>query len=45
LDGDTHDIRSVSRHLAGKGHTWMAALIPGFVRVPLFVLHYMSYKF
>jgi dehydrogenase/reductase SDR family protein 1 len=44
-DGDTHDMRSVSKILAGKGHTWMAAVIPGFIRVPLFVMHYMSYKF
>lgn len=44
-DGDNHDMRSVSRFLAGKGHTWIAALIPGFVRVPLVVLHYLSYKF
>ena len=44
-DGDNHDMRSVSRALAGKGHTWLAAFIPGFVRVPLFVLHYFSYKF
>jgi dehydrogenase/reductase SDR family protein 1 len=45
VDGETHDMRSVSKYLAGKGHTWIAAVIPGFIRVPLFVLHYMSYKF
>jgi len=44
-DGDNHDMRSVSRLLAGRGHTWIAAVIPGFVRVPLFVLHFLSNKF
>ena len=44
-DGDDHVMRSISRFLSGKGHTWIAAIIPGFVRVPLFVIHYFSYKF
>ena len=44
-DGDNHNMRSVSRLLAGWGHTWIAAVIPGFVRVQLFVLHYLSNKF
>ena len=44
-DGDNHDMRSVSRFLAGNGHTWLAALVPGFIRVPLFVVHYLGNKF
>ena len=45
VDGGTHDMRSISNYLAARGHTWIAAVIPSFVRVPLFVMHYMSYKF
>ena len=45
LDGSLHDLRSVSLHLNAKGHTWLAALVPGFVRVPLTVLHLGGNKF
>lgn len=44
-DGDTHDIRSLSKLLSTRGHTWLAAVVPGFVRLPLFVMHYGSNKF
>jgi hypothetical protein len=36
--GSNHDLRSVSNLLKMSGHTWMAALVPGFVRIPLFVM-------
>ena len=45
FDGSTHDLRSISTLLQGYGHTWLAAIIPGFVRIPLTVMHYGAYKF
>jgi hypothetical protein len=44
-DGDVHDIRSISSLLTAYGHTWLAAWVPSFVRLPLFVMHYGSNKF
>ncbi len=44
-DGDLHDIRSLSRLLSMRGHTWLAAVTPGFIRVPLSVMHSASNKF
>ena len=45
LDGTLHDLRSVSLQLNANGHPWLAALVPGFVRVPLTILHLGSNKF
>ena len=45
LDGDIHDVRSISTLLNSKGHTWLGAIIPGFVRVPLTLLHLTGNKF
>jgi len=39
------DMRQINTQLARAGHTWLAYLIPNFVRVPNWVLHYASYKF
>jgi len=39
------DFRTINMHLALAGHTWIAALLPNFVRIPNWVLHYASYKF
>jgi len=39
------DFRQINTHLARAGRTWIAALIPNFVRVPHWVLHFASYKF
>ena len=38
--GWNHDLRSVKNLLKMSGHTWMAAIIPGFVRIPLFVMKF-----
>ena len=45
LDGTLHDLRSVSLQLNANGHPWLAALVPGFVRVPLTILHLGGNKF
>ena len=45
LDDSLHDLRSVSLQLNEMGHTWLASIIPGFVRVPLTLLHMYSNKF
>ena len=46
IDGNTpDDWRSVSYLLKTSGRTNFAALFPKFVRVPLFMLHFASYKF
>lgn len=44
-DGEQHDVRSVSYWLKRTGHTWLAALVPSFIRVPLFVVHLFGNKF
>merc|ERR1712038_219143 len=33
-DGDIHDIRSLGYQFSRTGHTWIASIIPGFLRVP-----------
>jgi dehydrogenase/reductase SDR family protein 1 len=45
VDGSIHDIRSISTLLGSSGHTWLAAVIPSFVRIPLTVVHYAGNKF
>ena len=46
IDGSTpNDFTSVKYLMNSSGHTWLAALFPSFVRVPLFVVHFGSYKF
>ena len=44
-DGDIHDIRSLSYQLGRNGHTWIASIIPGFVRIPYPLMHLASNKF
>jgi hypothetical protein len=39
-DGEKHDFRSLANLLKGKGHTWLAALVPGFVKIPLFAIEW-----
>jgi len=45
LDGSTHDIRSISVLLKAMGWNWTSWLIPSFVRIPHFVMHFGSNKF
>ena len=46
VDGSTpSDFTSVSHLMGASGHTWLASWIPSFVRVPLFIVHFGSYKF
>lgn len=45
LDGTVHDLRSISLLLNSKGHTWLGAIVPGFVRVPLTFMHLGGNKF
>ena len=45
LDGSVHDFRSVSYLLNASGHTWLGAVIPGFVRIPLTLMHLRGNKF
>ena len=44
-DGDIHDIRSLGYQFSRTGHTWIASIIPGFLRVPSFLLHLAGNKF
>ena len=44
-DGDIHDIRAVYNMLNSRGRTWMAAIFPEYVRIPLFVMHFLGNKF
>ena len=39
-DGDQHDVRSLKNMLRSSGHPWLAAVTPGFVRIPLFAINY-----
>merc|ERR1712203_1121956 len=39
IDGDIHDIRSLGNLLKAKGHTWLSAVVPDFIRLPLSVMH------
>jgi len=46
VDGTTpKDFTSVKYLMAASGHTWLAALVPSFVRIPLWVVHFGSNKF
>jgi len=46
IDGTTPgDFTSVKYLMESSGHTWLSALIPGFIRIPLFIVHFGSYKF
>lgn len=46
VDGRVHgEMRSVKSILARAGWTTLAGFVPGFVRVPHSLVHYMSYKF
>jgi len=46
VDGTTpKDFTSVKYLMAASGHTWIAALVPSFVRIPLWVVHFGSNKF
>ena len=44
-DGDTHDIRSLGNLLKARGHTWLSAVVPDFIRLPLSVMHFAGNKF
>jgi hypothetical protein len=44
-DGDIHDSRSLKNILKATGYTWLPHLIPGFVRVPLALMHQAGNKF
>lgn len=46
IDGQRNgDILNVKRLLELSGRTWLASLVPSFLRMPLFMVHYGSYKF
>ena len=46
VDGEVHgDIRSIKKRLIGAGYNMTAMIVPEFIRVPLSLLHYYSYKF
>lgn len=40
-----NDIRQVKYLFQSSGHTWMAALVPGFVRVPKWIMALLGNKF
>ena len=44
-DGDIHDLRSIGNLLNAKGHTWLSAVVPDFIRLPLSVMHLAGNKF
>jgi len=44
-DGDIHDLRSIGNLLNAKGHTWLSAVVPDFIRIPLSVMHLAGNKF
>ena len=46
VDGrDPSDFLSVKYLMELSGHTWLSAIVPSFIRVPLFLVHQQSYKF
>ncbi len=45
VDGKIHDVRCLKQILSKFGYTTTAMLVPEFVRIPLFALHYASMKF
>merc|ERR1711894_142324 len=44
-DGDIHDIRSLGYQFSRTGHTWIASIIPGFLRVPYSLMLLAGNKF
>ena len=44
-DGDIHDIKSLGYQFSRTGHTWIASIIPRFLRIPSFLLHLAGNKF
>ncbi len=44
-DGDVHDTRNLKKILRNEGRTWLAAMTPGFLRLPLSTLHKQTNKF
>lgn len=44
-DGDIHDIRAIHNLLKSRGHTWLAAVFPEYIRLPLFMMHFAGNKF
>ena len=46
VDGSIRgEIRSLKKTLEMEGHYWLAMLVPEFVLIPRFILHYASFKF
>ena len=45
LDGDVHDIRSVSVLASAYGYNFLSKFIPSFIRIPLFSMHMGANKF
>ena len=46
VDGQIHsDQRSIKDLLYVVGYTRLASFVPKFIRIPLWILHYFSYKF
>lgn len=39
------DYRQLNTMLAMNGHTWMASILPNFIKIPLLGIHMGSYKF
>ena len=44
-DGSIHDIRSISNLLNAYGWKTLSAVIPSFVRIPLFFMHMGANRF
>ena len=46
IDGSTpNDFTSLKYVMAATGHDWLAAFVPSFVRIPLWLVHLGSNKF
>ena len=43
-DGDIHDIRSLGYQFS-RTASWIASILPGFLRVPYFLMHLAGNKF
>jgi len=39
------DFRQMNVLLAHLGHTWLASVVPSFIKMPLWLMHFGSYKF
>ena len=44
-DGDIHDMRSIKNLLKTRGYGALSNGVPGFLRLPLVLMHYGSNKF